>query len=143
MSRDKVYADVNNPFENLRFKKDGGAIKSAIEKRRDAVLKVLGEDQNRIAEICKRRQMDVEEVLAAGDDEEAVNTYTAKAFSNVPARSNIVIQELQNDLNLVRTLVRGTQNLIALKEKLETISNNVERERSFDLSFEELRALGF
>lgn len=126
---------------NVKFKKTGSEIQTAI----DARLVVLGAkvkaSQEKIAVICKARELDVHEVLAA-DTEEKVGTYSTKAYSNAP-KANAVIVALQEDLNTLRQetdLIWATNRTI---EDLAKVKKNIEPGRDFDLYFHEVQTLGF
>lgn len=134
--------EVNMSCESLHFKKQGGEIREAI-KLRSSKLAVEAEGlQKAIGVLCKARDLDMVEVLAAGDDEQAVGTYSNKAFNNAP-KTNLVLKALQEDLNTIRRQVRELQVVKGTNEALQLVADNIEVGRDFDLTFDELRTLGF
>ena len=137
----------NLSFPTLRFKKTSGEIKTAILAR----VKVLQERQEKlrteVGEICKRWDLPPAEVYDAGDDEDAINTYSTKMSSNIDNGRQMnkgIVLQLQNDTRRLRDLGREHADRIKTLEELNRVSMNLGVDsREFDLTFDELATLGF
>lgn len=129
---------------SILFKKTGMEIKQSIE----GVVKLLeGKSvlaKASIEEICKRRELDPLEVIEAGTDANAVQTYSTKAETSMGRQSsNGLIRELQNDLFALRQHAAAIESYKNDIDSLRRTQKNIEPERAFDLSYQELVEFGF
>lgn len=146
MARGHMGLERNAQYSTSKilFKKTGSDIKQSI----DGVVKLLEEKissaKTSIEEICKRRELDPSEVIEAGTDENAVQTYSTKAETSMGRQSsNNVIRELQNDLFSLRRHAATIESLKNDIDSLQRTQKNIEPEREFDLSYQELVEFGF
>lgn len=141
----KAYAGhVSSIHTELLFKKTGEDISKSL----DGVVKKLNvkleEVKANIAEICKRREIDPKEVIEAGSDEVAVNTYSMKAETSLGRGSpNTLIRELQEDLQNLRRYGMFVESMNTDITSFQRIQKNIEPKREFDLSYAELTNFGF
>ena len=87
---------------DIKFKKTGEKIAETV----NALIGKIGNDiealQTGLAEICKRRDVTVQEVVEA-DDERKIDSYSTKALNGLGgARQNAIIADLQEDLATMR-----------------------------------------
>lgn len=129
---------------SILFKKTGLEIKQSIDKVVSEIEERSTKVKGEIEEICKRRELDPGEVISAGSDEVAVQTYSTKAESSLGgSRTNSIIRELQDDLFALRRLGATVESLKNEADSLRRTQRNIELERSFDLSYQELVEFGF
>lgn len=135
-------------FPTLRFKKTSGEIKTSILVR----VKTLQERQEalrkEVSEICSRWDLPADEVYAAGNDEEAIATYSTKMSNSLEApgrqMTKGIVLKLQEDTRKLRELGREHATRIETLQELERVRANIgDDSRVFDLTFEELANLGF
>lgn len=138
-----VMKEMRNRDSEIVYKKTGAQIQESLK----AVilnLKKDGEDfKGDISRLCKVRDIDVKEVLEAGTDSEEVQNYSSKAFANVPGKAKGLYEELQRDLVEIQNLVSALTHCNGQIEYFEKVTKNIEPERSFDLSYNELLNFGF
>lgn len=137
-------ANAQYSTSKILFKKTGLEIKQSIEE----VVKLLEEKSAKaktdIEEICKRRELDPNEVIEAGTNENAVQTYSTKAETSMGGgRTNSLIRELQNDLFALRQHAAAIESYKNDIDSLRRTQKNIEPERAFDLSYQELVEFGF
>lgn len=128
--------------ETLRFTKTGAEIQGSLEKKIGLILKDIEEDKKEIAEICKKRDLTVDEVLGA-DDDEKVEAYSSKAMSNSPSKVSSAVRELQQDLDNLKAFTWGIKNQESQITNFNRIKSNIEPGRKFDLTYSELVEYGF
>jgi len=137
-------AESGYETSDVVFGKKGSEIQGSISKKIELTLKDIEDNKKEIAAICKNRGLEVQEVLEAADDEEKIEAYSNKVYSNSGnPKQNSVVRELQADIDRLKALTWGTQSAHAEIDKLKRISSNIEPGRSFDLSYRELVAFGF
>lgn len=127
----------------VTFQKTGKEIKESIN---GVVAKLMTRTEKvkaDIADICKKRELDPKEVIEAGSDEMAVETYSNKATNSLPQKSNALIRELQEDLQNLRRFGLMVESYTGDVESLQRIQKNIQDDRPFDLNFQELTNFGF
>jgi len=135
----------NGTFENITFKKSGAEIFDRIKSfvgtlESEDLSKLRGE----LETICKDREVNVTEVLEAGDDHDAHMEYSSKYMSAPGApRGQGQIAALETDLNRIRKLVFNVTFLERRIENLKRIGTNIDKKDEFKLSYAELVELGF
>lgn len=144
-ARSAANQHFNGTFENITFKKSGREIVDRIKSfvgglESEDLSKLRGE----LETICKDREVDVAEVLAAGDDHDAHAEYSNKYMSAPGApRGQGQLAALQADLDRIRKLVFNATFLERRIENLKRISTNIDVKDEFKLSYAELVELGF
>ena len=141
----KHYAgQITNFSTEVKFSKKGQDIGKSIDGVVAKLITRSEEAKASIADICKRREIDPKEVIEAGSDEVAVNSYSMKAETNLGrSTSNTLIRELQEDLTHLRRYGMMVESYRQDIENLQRIQKNIEPSREFDLSFDELTNFGF
>lgn len=135
---------ISNIHTELLFKKTGEEIGKSLEGVVKKLSTKLEETKVSIAEICKRREIDPKEVIEAGSDEVAVNTYSMKAETSLGrGTSNTLIRELQEDLQNLRRYGMMVESYTTDITSYQRIQKHIEPKREFDLSFNELTNFGF
>lgn len=133
-----------NYNSDLLFSKTGKEIKESIEGTMKARFTKIEELKAKVADICKKRELDPKEVIEAGTDEIAVQTYSLKAETSMgPSRANNLIRELQEDLQALRinaSIIESENHEIA---SLQRVQKNIELDRKFDLTYNDLVEFGF
>jgi len=129
---------------DLLFSKTGKEIKESVEGTMKARFAKIEELKAKVAVICKNRELDPKEVIEAGSDEVAVQTYSTKAETSMGgSRANNLIRELQADLQALRIYASTIEMEKGTIETLQRIQKNIELERKFDLSYNDLVEFGF
>lgn len=129
---------------DLLFSKTGKEIKESIESTLKGRFSEIEELKAKVAVICKNRELDPKEVIEAGSDEVAVQTYSTKAETSMGgSRAGNLIRELQADLQALRIYASTIEMEKATIESLQRIQKNIELERKFDLSYNDLVEFGF
>lgn len=130
----------------LRFKKTAAQISASVTTLINDLRKQQAEASEAIMEICKRRDISPDEVYTAGDDEEAINTYSNRTLSSnaTPHTHRAILDALQKDLDKLRDLGRAHARYNDAITHLERVAVNFEAPtREFDLTLDELQQLGF
>lgn len=125
------------------FTKKGSDIVESVKKKITDYGSRIEKSQARIAEICKRRELDIAEVLGA-EDHDTINKYETKAANSIGnAQSRPIIEALQEDLNNLR----GESNIVRSYklgiEEMERISRNLNPSAEYIITYRELVGLGF
>ena len=131
---------VNGPT-SVTFEKTGAQICSGIQNRQEVLARKNAEAETEIGAICANRELDPSEVVTA-DTEQAVETYTAKAYSSVGSQST-AIRAFEADLRRLQEAAFRIRSNKAEMEILARTSRNLEPARKFDLTYEELVRFGF
>lgn len=138
---DALNAGLDIP--NLRFKKSGSQISASVSALISKRQKDISDIRNEVEVICKRRNITLQEVLDA-DDDTKVETYASKASLTLGGKQErSLIEQLNEDLQVLKyapVQIRGIERGIST---LQRVSRNIETSREFDLTFEEVTALGF
>jgi len=133
--------------EEITFTKKGIAIIESLESEITKLGDKAAEAKKRITEICKRREIDPKEVIEAGSDEKAINTYSKKLESILPdtgrPHTSAAVRELQEDMNHLRTYAAEVEENYSVIADLRRIQRNIEPTREFQISFETLTRFGF
>ena len=139
-------------FTNLVFTKTGAEVIASVSVRIEESTKRSEEIRKEIEEIAKRREIDPQEVIEAGEDAAKISEYSNKMSNSLGATgagkpqiniSQNIIQALQNDITNIQSLGRRLARQKFLINDLVRIKNHVQPSESFELNFEELRSLGF
>ena len=103
--------------------------------------------KNVLLKSVKRREIDPKEVIEAGSDEKAINTYSKKLESILPdtgrPHTSAAVRELQEDMNHLRTYAAEVEENYSVIADLRRIQRNIEPTREFQISFETLTRFGF
>ena len=145
------YSQLSLP--SLRFLKTVAEIQVALQNRMTHLAERQTTLRNEVSEICSRWELPPEEVYAAGNDEQAVNAYTAKISNSLASDNSLVparqlnrglIERMTADTNRLAVLGRKHATRVAVLADLDRIARNLgDSGRQFDLSFTELATLGF
>lgn len=127
---------------SLRFEKTGDEIRNAIDLRISDLSKENVVDTETVKKIAKDRNVDGDEVIAAGNDEELILAYSTKALNNSP-RASALIRELEEDIAKMRRLAGGVTTRTITINELARVKKNIQSTRKFDLLFDEVCLLGF
>lgn len=128
--------------ENLTFIKTGDEIRKAITGRIAVQKGEIEKLQSEINDICKRRDIDVKEVIDSAVDHTRIEAYETKAMSNV-AQTNALMNALQLDLNRLRvnsSMIISVRNDI---DFLDRVARNIAPEGKFELFYNDLVSFGF
>ena len=129
---------------SLHFKKKGADIKETINNVTKNFMECIEKNKAEIATICKRREIDPKEVIDAGSDENAVQTYSTKMEAGLGNnKTNSLIRELQDDITTLKVNASNIESFEQDIASLERIQKNIEPAREFDLSYNELVEFGF
>lgn len=129
---------------NLRFNVNGEQIQEALKVRNSELSKEIGELQEEINKICKDRGVDPNEVAEAGEDQELHEGYMSKALSGANApRHGAAVRELEKDLSKLKSSALRMSSLMWRIADFNRITKNLEKDRKFDLNYDELILLGF
>ena len=146
------YADVHvqmaappSPhFENLRFIKEGSEVQNAIDGRIATFNSAITASEARIADICKRREIDADEFTKDEDISSVgakVGSYTESLGATLQAKG--AIEKLTADMNQLRSETWGiihARNTIAT---LARVKKNLQPDITFNLTLGEIEHLGF
>lgn len=129
---------------SLRFLKTSKQIQLALagriaesETKRQAL-------RSQIEAICKVREIPPEEIYEAGDDEEAISTYSMKMSGSYKQAPRSIVEALQADIETLARLGREHAKRLNGIAELSRVAVNFENpDRTFDLSYLELATLGF
>ena len=127
---------------SLKFSKPGSAIRASVATVITDINKGIDEKVTTLTQICKRREVDPKEVIEAGSDATRIENYSSRALTNAP-QANSLLRELEKDLNMIKSLGISISMDKDEIESLSRISNNIELDRKFDLSYDELVQFGF
>jgi hypothetical protein len=127
---------------SLRFEKTGDEIRIAIDARINDLSKENATESEEVKKIAKDRNVDGDEVIAAGNDEELIGAYSTKAMNNAP-RANALVRALEEDLAKMRRLAGGIAIRSITINELARVKKNIQSTRKFDLLFDEACLLGF
>jgi len=131
----------------LRFKKTGGEIILALSKQKQALQTSAEKLAAQIKEICERRELTLEEVLSAGDDEARTQAYTTKLLGAGPSTRvslpRSAVEALQADVEQLQFCGRSHALVTRKLADVQRIIENLETERTFDLTLDELTNCGF
>lgn len=128
----------------LRFAKTANQIREALLKRIDKQTEKQMKLRMEVEEICKRRELDAEEVYAAGNNEAAIATYSTKMSSSYTQAPRSIIEALQKDIERLSELGRQHASRVNGIAELQRVADNFEDgARVFDLTYSELATLGF
>lgn len=140
-------------FTNLVFLKTGSEVIASVTARIEDAKKKSDELLKGIEEIAKRREIDPQEIIEAGEDAAKISEYSNKMSNSLGSAagagkpvvtfSQNLIQALQNDIANVQSMGRRLARQKFLINDLVRIKNHVKPEQSFELDFDELRSLGF
>ena len=139
---DQMLVAQNFNVQSVTYKKLGGEIGASVAAVRKDNSDYIDELHKEIAEICTRRDLKVNDVLIAGSSPERYEAYSTSIMENGP-QSNAVLKALEVDLAKIRTnltLIEMTKNE---NEYHKRLADNIEPNRSFDLTYDELVQLGF
>lgn len=135
--------DYDGIRTEIRFEKTGSEIAISVQSVIADVQKDIAERTIKIEAICKAREVSLEEVLEGAEDHEKYMAYEYKMSSSLPTQAKGVLESLQRDLN---TLKSESQAIVAGKrqiENLQRIVQNINTERAFELSYNDLVLFGF
>lgn len=140
-------------FTNLVFIKTGAEVIASVTAKIEEAKKRSEELLKGIEEIAKRREIDPQEIIEAGEDAAKISEYSNKMSNSlgtaagsgkpVVSFSQNLIQALQNDITNVQSMGRRLARQKFLINDLVRIKNHVKPTQEFELDFEELRSLGF
>lgn len=129
---------------NLRFEKTGAEIQRSIDGQISTLNGLVAESEKIITDICKRREIDAADLLK-DDDRESLNqkveAYGSTLSQHMQAKS--ALELLNADMQELRAQTWGIQHTRAEVEALARIKKNLQAERKFDLTYSELKRLGF
>lgn len=128
---------------NIRFKKTGSDISASIDLRVSKLRNEISMSEVRIKEICKRREVSEEEILgeSAGETAQKVETYSTSNSDRYQGKS--ALEKFNADMQALRHEAYGIDGARTEIARLSLVKRNIEPDRSFDLSFDELRGFGF
>lgn len=127
----------------ILFQRTGAEVKEAIEKKIREHVQREETLTSELGEICRRRELDVAEVLEA-DDDEKVQQYSSKAANSIgSARTNSIVRELQLDLDKIRQHSRHIALRRAAIERLQLLARVIRPTESWALTYGELVLFGF
>jgi hypothetical protein len=126
----------------LRFKKTGEEIIKSLNVVAEHNRKDIEAAQEKITAICKRRELDPKEVLEASQDEQKFQAYSTSLYNNAPQASS-ALKALEADLNMIRHNTMSIRMTRSENMDLQRIAENLEDDRIFDLTYDELVQLGF
>lgn len=133
----------SSSFPSLTFKKTGEEIRSAISARIGKNGDLTAAASRTIGEICKRREVKVEDVIDddPGLREQKLSTYAENASGRLAAKT--ALEALQADIEQLRRESWVIDRVRRENADLARVHNNIETDRRFDLTFFELESLGF
>ena len=145
------YEDHDMHLANVEFNKTGKDIITSLNKKVEGLIAKSEEVKEKIAVICKKRELDPKEVLDAGEDAEKVASYSNKMSNSVSNNGNFsdvpqnIVQSLQQDINNLRVFGSKVARLKTEITDCERVKNNLasQAEQTFKLSYDELVQLGF
>lgn len=131
-------------FEHLRFVKSGDEIRRSIDGRIVALEHQTSASELRIAEICKRREIDAKD-FTEDRDARSISTklgsYGEALGSTLSSKS--AIEKLQADMNQLRTETWGILGARITIGSLVRVKKNIDSAQRFELNYAELETLGF
>ena len=130
---------------DIKFQKTGKEIQESIKNRIILLGAEIETRQAEMATICKNREVDLQEVLDAGEDAHRIETYSNKMSSNVGrVGTKTVLEALQKDLTFLRESTSYVYNNRKVIERLERVSRNLQSSVVYAaLSYDELVLYGF
>lgn len=136
--------------DNFTFQKTGDEVaKRAVEVVKGFHNKIE-ELKKSVADICKRREIDFSAALEEAGDVIDVHEdiSSSRAYSNVASAMNAVgakkvIEEMNKDINAVKTAAQSIVSHQAQIAELERLTRNIDPKKKFDLSWTDLVRLGF
>lgn len=130
----------------LRFSKTGKQIKEVLSKSIKGFEKENADLKKKIAEICKKREIDPKEILESKTSEDFLRNsaiYSTRMESAVAGLSKGVLQSLQDDINELQTSASTLSGNLWQIEMRNQVASNIEPNRKHDLTYAELSELGF
>lgn len=135
--------EAHSDLKNLFFNKKGDEIQKAIDSRIDSYNKDISNNKEEISVIAKKRGVDAEEIISAGDDQAKTEAYSNKISASNRLTTKVALEELQEDMDRLRTLSFEIAQYNRLIERLVRVKRNISPAETFKLDLAEITVLGF
>lgn len=129
--------------KDVTFEKTGAEIQRSIDTKVATLTTAIVKSEATIAEICKRREVEVSEVLGvdAQETEQKIGTYSAAVGERLQAKT--ALDRLNADMHALRHEAWGIEGARNEIDSLTRVKRNIQPERKFDLGYGELVRFGF